>query len=382
MELRQRTIGTWMHAGAGAFDRVAGLPAHDRALRDELVAMMMLRPLGVITASLGFLMMSFVAWWKTGATWAAVWLAIDLVLVVARFAPAWQAQRRQVRTPDGIARAILIVACLMFVAFGLGCAASFLSGIADLRIASTIAVMALLTGLATRWAAVPRLALAMTVVVALPLTVAMATASGFVATFFAILAGGNAVLMLQNNRTLCAMLAAKRQAQRLARTDVLTNLLNRAGLECALDELGGADVALLFLDLDGFKGVNDRYGHAAGDMVLVEIGARLRAIAGEQPVARLGGDEFVIVLSGPTARAHEAVATAVRHGVAQPILLRDHDALVGVGVSVGKATGSLAHQDSRTLLAQADAALYIVKRSRPKPARRVPAPGGNRSVAA
>ena len=202
----------------------------------------------------------------------------------------------------------------MFVIFGLGCAASYLSGISDLRIASTIAVMALLTGLATRWAALPRLGVGMTVIVSAPMAVAMTTTSGFVALFFIVLAAGSAVLTIQNNRVLRAMLAAKRQAQRLARTDVLTNLLNRAGLESVMEDLSGTEVSLLFLDLDGFKGVNDRYGHAAGDHTLVEIGARLRAIAGEQPVARLGGDEFVIGLTGAAACTHEAVAGGARRG--------------------------------------------------------------------
>ena len=376
------TIGDNPRGMAHAFDRVVGLPQGDRVLRAELIDMMMLRPLGVLTASLGFVMMSVVAWWMVGSTWAAAWMGADVILTAARFVPALRAWRRQERVPEPMARVILALASAMFVIFGLGCAASYLSGISDLRIASTIAVMALLTGLATRWAALPRLGVGMTVIVSAPMAVAMTTTSGFVALFFIVLAAGSAVLTIQNNRVLRAMLAAKRQAQRLARTDVLTNLLNRAGLESVMEDLSGTEVSLLFLDLDGFKGVNDRYGHAAGDHTLVEIGARLRAIAGEQPVARLGGDEFGIVLTGAAACTHEAVATAVREGVRQPIMLRDHGTLVSVGVSVGKAMGSLAVRDAAGLLAEADAALYAAKRRRPAAKPRALAPRCPRSAAA
>ncbi len=82
------------------------------------------------------------------------------------------------------------------------------------------------------------------------------------------------------------------------------------------------------------------------------------------------------------ARTHEAVATAVRNGVTQPILLRDHGALISVGVSVGKAMGSLAQQGSAALLAEADAALYAVKRRRPGAKARAAASGGKHSAAA
>ena len=366
------TIETILRRADQAFDRVVGLPRYDLALRGDLVDTMMLRPLGVVTASLGILLMSLAACWYARADWAFVWFCADVVVLTARVIPAWIAWRNGVRVPDRIARIIMVSAAVMFTTFGLGCAASFATGIEILRLAATMAIMGLFTGLAIRWAALPRLSIGMHVIVSVPMLYVLTGISGFVTLLFVVLAIGSMVLTIQNNRTLRALLSAKRQAQRLAHTDVLTQLRNRAGLQAELDRLAAAEregdaVSLLFLDLDGFKAVNDRHGHAAGDRLLVEIGARLRAIAGEAPVARLGGDEFVVVLSGAAAQNAEAVAAAARDAITRPIALREQGALVSVGVSLGGATGPLRDGGAARLLAEADTALYAVKRRRRAP---------------
>ena len=174
----------------------------------------------------------------------------------------------------------------------------------------------------------------------------------------------------------CPLTVVEDRAQR-ARHHLLEpegqDAVNRAGLDIELERLAGTStrsVSLLFLDLDGFKGINDRYGHAAGDRLLVEIGARLRAVAGEQVVARLGGDEFVIVLPDAGAQMAEVMAAAVREAITRPIHLREHGALVSVGVSLGCASGSLAVDGAARLLADADAALYAAKRRRHRQAAR------------
>ena len=380
-ELVVSVIGTFLRRAERAFDRALGVPRDDIALRADLIDTMMLRPVGVLTASLGFLLMSASACWFARTGWAVAWLVTDLILLAARIVPAWIAWRTNSRVPYRIARIILLLASLMFATFGVGCAFSFATGIQELQLAATMAVMALFTGLAIRWAALPRLSIAMHVVVGAPMACALAGIGAFVLLLFAVLAIGSIVLTVQNNRTLLAVLAAKRQAQQLARTDVLTQLVNRAGLDIELERLAGTStrsVSLLFLDLDGFKGINDRYGHAAGDRLLVEIGARLRAVAGEQVVARLGGDEFVIVLPDAGAQMAEVMAAAVREAITRPIHLREHGALVSVGVSLGCASGSLVVDGAARLLADADAALYAAKRRRHRQAAR---PAASRNAA-
>lgn len=149
--------------------------------------------------------------------------------------------------------------------------------------------------------------------------------------------------------------------------DPLTGLPNRAlllerlGQEVARAGRLGATVAVLFLDLDGFKAVNDSLGHAAGDELLLAITARLQAhVRADDTVARFGGDEFVAILAAPTT-PHEAIMVAerLRVAVAQPIPLVAGGA--SVGTSIGIALSSPDHAHPEALLAAADAAMYLAK---------------------
>jgi len=165
------------------------------------------------------------------------------------------------------------------------------------------------------------------------------------------------------------------ESRSTARRDPLTGLPNRRMLLELLDQAfdrrvrDGGVVAVLFLDLDGFKPVNDRLGHAGGDTVLAEVGRRLeRAVRAGDVATRIGGDEFVVVaeLSGEAASSpgHVAestarIATRIRRMVAQPIVVGGH--VVHVGVSIGMATSGDTPEAPATLLARADAAMYRAK---------------------
>ncbi|MCH8181406.1 MAG: sensor domain-containing diguanylate cyclase [Proteobacteria bacterium] len=158
------------------------------------------------------------------------------------------------------------------------------------------------------------------------------------------------------------------QLRTLALTDALTGLSNRVHFERALEaELGHAmrmdsPFTLLLLDLDGFKAVNDGFGHAAGDEVLREVSQRIRAQLRQGDVlARLGGDEFGIVMRDGSDDAAKALARRIVKAVSQPITLGSGD-VVGVGVSIGLAAYSEQISHVRVLLAQADQALYQAKK--------------------
>ncbi|MDQ1715312.1 MAG: diguanylate cyclase, partial [Frankiaceae bacterium] len=152
--------------------------------------------------------------------------------------------------------------------------------------------------------------------------------------------------------------------------DSLTELPNRAlfgdTLRLALAGAGAGTseglVGVIVIDLDDFKLVNDRAGHAAGDAVLQEAAARLRGcVRTADTVARLGGDEFAVVLSGTDAGAVEAAAERIVAAFALPFVLADGDAFVGV--SVGTALSSDSVPDGDTLLRYADIAMYEAKAS-------------------
>lgn len=149
-----------------------------------------------------------------------------------------------------------------------------------------------------------------------------------------------------------------------ARQDPLTRLDNRGRI---LEHLSAAlrtpqeEVSVLFCDLDGFKAVNDRYGHVVGDEVLVVIARRMRSVvAMDDPMGRIGGDEFAVVLAGNGSGEHAArVASRIRQAVAEPVGVRG--SVLRVGVSIGVATARSGSSSAEDLLAAADAAMYREK---------------------
>ncbi len=157
----------------------------------------------------------------------------------------------------------------------------------------------------------------------------------------------------------------------MADHDPLTGLLNRRALLAQLDtivEVGFQhEIVVLFCDLDGFKQVNDRIGHASGDDVLVEVARRIeRSIRPGDLVGRLGGDEFVVVLPRADAATSGDISTRIRAALIEPIIAGDE--VVEVDVSIGSATTG-DHPTSQRLLATADDAMYSVKRIRQRHAR-------------
>ena len=153
---------------------------------------------------------------------------------------------------------------------------------------------------------------------------------------------------------------------RLARRDGLTGLMNRLGFSETLGRLvaepgSGNEVGLILLDLDHFKNVNDTFGHAAGDLLLKGVAARLSTLADDDVhVGRLGGDEFALVLAAR--RAHgvaDEKVERIKRLLVEPIDLGTKQ--VTAGMSIGVAVTPLGWYDANTLLKNADIALYAAK---------------------
>ena len=143
----------------------------------------------------------------------------------------------------------------------------------------------------------------------------------------------------------------------LARTDELTGLPNRRRLIAELDTFSRVEGALMLLDLNGFKQVNDQCGHGAGDEVLIQVAARFARVLPESALlARLGGDEFGILFNGGPQATVETVQ-ALKACVSYPFLID------GKNISVGVSIGHVQNNEGGDLLAKADAAMYVAKRS-------------------
>ncbi|EHN64049.1 sensor domain-containing diguanylate cyclase [Comamonas testosteroni] len=160
-----------------------------------------------------------------------------------------------------------------------------------------------------------------------------------------------------------ALKQGEQAANHLANHDALTGLANRRALEETLNQelADGQMLAVCFMDLDGFKQVNDTQGHDAGDEVLRVVAARLTAQArAGDCVARLGGDEFVVLLSGlRTSGEAMSVMKRCMEAVRQPIAL-DGGVMVQVGSSIGISI-STAGSSSANLMQSADEAMYSAK---------------------
>ena len=172
----------------------------------------------------------------------------------------------------------------------------------------------------------------------------------------------SARLMRERDESLAALRRSEQQLIWQATHDALTGLANR-GLfyeQASAAVAASADVEVLLVDLDGFKQVNDRLGHPIGDLLLVEVGTRLRAcVRDEDLVARLGGDEFAVLLSGVTHDEADVIARRVVQSIGAPFELTG---ALTVGASVGVA-GFRAGTDVDDLLSSADLALYAAKHS-------------------
>ncbi|NTY60175.1 sensor domain-containing diguanylate cyclase [Mycolicibacterium sphagni] len=158
----------------------------------------------------------------------------------------------------------------------------------------------------------------------------------------------------------------ERRLEHLARFDVLTGLVNRAEaldrLEAALDgpRVDGRHIGILFCDIDGFKRINDTYGHAVGDIVLAALAARIReCVRHGDTVGRTGGDEILVLL--PAVRDLDAVANiaeSIRCRAAEPI--EYPGGIINATLSIG-ATLAVPGEDATTATARADEAMYRAK---------------------
>jgi diguanylate cyclase (GGDEF)-like protein len=143
----------------------------------------------------------------------------------------------------------------------------------------------------------------------------------------------------------------------LARTDELTGLPNRRHLIAEIEAFSGVEGALMLLDLDGFKPVNDNYGHEMGDLVLRQVAQRFsRSLPSGAVLARLGGDEFGVLVSGNSDHTLE-IANALRATLSYPFLIN------GKSIAMSVSIGHVRNDGEGELLKRADSAMYEAKRN-------------------
>lgn len=161
---------------------------------------------------------------------------------------------------------------------------------------------------------------------------------------------------------------ANKELAQLALQDTLTRLPNRVLFEDRLDQAinkahrEGSAFALMFMDLDGFKAVNDAFGHDTGDQLLIAVTERLQQpLSGQYTLARIGGDEFVLLAEISVPGDAATLASALVHAIDSPFSLEPYE--LNVTLSVGIALYPVDGQNERELMFNADAAMYHTKHS-------------------
>lgn len=264
---------------------------------------------------------------------------------------------------------IVVSGILYAIAIGLvGTAAAF-SGNAVLQVLGAMVMTGLVFGFCISNSGAPRFAEIQALIVTVPFLVGAAV-SGPPSMLLILLQTpfwifGLHGLISTTHRRLADLVMAQRQNQFLAYNDTLTGLANRAQVMSSLTQIAkdrerrSPPPYVLYLDLDGFKEVNDTYGHGMGDLLLRAVAQRLaECVRAGDLVGRIGGDEFVIILRDLDAEDIRSLARRLTEAISRPFMLST-GIEAKVGVSIG---GAPLGRNPEEAMAQADVMLYSAKR--------------------
>lgn len=348
--------------------------------RQILLANLFTRTASILFASVCEISVCATAFYLYPIPLYAAWGIAVVALLIVRLVLIWLCRTRSEQGLPTPTSAFLFASLLWSVLFGIGTLLCNISGDPTLFLLGNVCAVGVIGGLAARNAGTPRLAMLQITIILGLLAVGAALSPGngklvllFQAPFCA---AGFFTVALRGNRDTVALLLARENSHRLARQDSLTGLPNRAHISELLTERTersersearaaecNQPFAVLLIDLDGFKAINDSLGHAAGDQILQEAASRLRDILpSDGLVGRLAGDEFVAIADGVSQlREVRVLADRIVKALARPFALSD--ALVHIGASVGVSFYPDHASTGPQLLICADRALYSVKRN-------------------
>ncbi len=296
--------------------------------------------------------------WLIGAEFLIFALRVGLDHMTARAAARGRAVPLDAYFVLGLAWSALV---------GVTTALCFATGDHVLQVLAPATMMGMVNGIVMRDSGAPRYLVVLVLLCSVPILGAVLLCGEpwllILLVLVPIFIGSTVAKVFELHRLYLAAILAERDSERRATHDALTGLYNRAGLMEALGQTlqrrGSERFALLYLDLDGFKAVNDGFGHAVGDRVLQAVAERVGAALPRSCVAaRLGGDEFVVLAPDCGAEEAERLGAAVIAAVGEPYPVGDGGARVGVSVGIACAEPGFSPE---RLLARADAALYQAK---------------------
>lgn len=341
------------------------------AVRTRLLETTYDRKFAVLFGTVSVLVLALTSTILTETWWPLLWIAGDLALLATRFRMMRQCEAARRQGLRGPVEGLMAAGAAWSLMFGLGCFGCVASGNETLAVLAALNVAGVVGIVSSRNAATPRYAIFVMLAVGIPYLVgALLSGMAVVGIQMPFLLLGVIVVLLKNHSITTRMIRAELDNRDLAVRDALTGLPNRIFLQERLrrmcDEFAASNVgrpfAVLSMDLDGFKYVNDSFGHAAGDLLLRKVAERLqRSCRAGDTVIRIGGDEFIALL--PKTSEIEATYMAKR---AIEKISAPYDLGLGIPVRIGLSVGgAFAPADGATpeaLLTCSDVALYEAKR--------------------
>jgi diguanylate cyclase (GGDEF)-like protein len=330
----------------------------------------------LVVSILSSSLMAGIAVFVTAAPWAYLWLLAELVLGWVRIS-AMSAFVKAETSGENADNLVPIWSGLTsFIVMSTGASRCAISGEWPLILMSGMGLAIMIGAVSSRNAGTPRYAFLLICVLTVPFS--LATLASPIPNLFLtaiqlpLYACGLIFVMFHNYRMLLNLHHSERENHRLAHDDQLTGLPNRFMNLKRFDELLAAlastsdkkqnGFTVFCLDLDGFKDVNDRFGHAAGDAVLVALADRLRnSVRVQDFVSRIGGDEFIILLPAISAADAAMIAERIIASVEVPFDV-GRDAPVRIGISIGSTSAPQDGETADALMRSADQAMYAAKR--------------------
>lgn len=349
---------------------LCGSPLTDDPLDlDQLFQSVLERRTIILVGSVFICFFAIIIAYLTSSFWPLLWLAAEIVLTAARWSLMKAAMRHEGARRLALKYRICTLSITWSVVFGLAVFWCMTTGDIDLIVFACLLATTATAVITSRNAATPRIATICIVAIGAPFLLGLMLSpirSAWVGALVSLPWLGSLYLFtLQNHTGLVRLIVAERKASRLAHTDELTGLYNRTFFrkhrEALFPRAAEDAYGYLCVDLDDFKQVNDRYGHAAGDDVLREAAERMSAnIRKHDLIFRIGGDEFVVYLPGVDALDCARVATRFLEQFARPFHLSGGET-IPVTASIGSACLGEASVEPRQLLKLADGALYSAK---------------------
>jgi diguanylate cyclase (GGDEF)-like protein len=354
---------------------LAASPREPDEIRNELLHQRASKTRTLAVAIFASLLIAMIAAALTRAPWAYAWVAAELFLGSVRiYLMMKDIAKAKSLQPTGTTIAPIWAGFASIMLISAGCFQCVRSGDLPLILMAGIGIANLIGGISSRNAGTPRYGALLICTLTLPFAVAtMLSPIPFlflVGLQTPLYTAGMIFLLLENHKVLLDLHRSEHSNRQMAHHDLLTGLPNRAmNLKLFADLLAGAGpdaasrrskLAVFCLDLDGFKAVNDGFGHATGDAVLVAVAKRLRAsVRNVDFVCRLGGDEFIVLV--PDVTDDEAISAARRiiSRVSEPF---EFAPAARIGVSIGIAAAPRDGATTDELLSAADRAMYEAKR--------------------